>query len=436
LAAGVGAAAKLIPAPRVLADRSPNAKLGVAVIGCGGAGGGNPGTAARERCVALVDVDDKTLGKAMDKISKNVPNPKVYHDYRRMFDECHKDLDVVLIATPDHHHAPAAVRAIRLGKHAFSQKPLAHNIHECRTLAEEARKHKVHTQMGNQGHCGEGYRRLCEYLWAGAIGNVIETHSIQSRNFGGTGGRPAAKPVPPGLHWDEWLGPAPFREYHDGLHPFSWRSWRAFGTGTLGDMACHVLDGVFWALKLAEAKSFTIECLSQTGGSQEMYTQNNALRWEFPARGDMPAVKVHSYDNNAQKPELWKRLESETGRKLGGGTIYVGEKGHMYTGTYGEGVRILPEAKHKAFPAPDKTLPRARGGPVSDLLHAIKNGGTACSNFVDSAGPFAEFVLSGILAMNAGPGKKIEWDVAKMQCTNLPELNQYVRRTYRKGWEV
>ncbi len=434
--AGAAAGMNFIPAPAFLAEASPNSKLGIAVVGCGGAGGGNPGVAANERCVALCDVDERTMGKVVKGIQGKVPNPKVYWDYRKMFDECHKDMDVVLIATPDHHHAPAAIRAIRLGKHAFSQKPLAHNIYECRTLAEAAKKHKVHTQMGNQGHCGEGYRRLCEYLWAGAVGKVLETHSIMGRNFGGTGGRPPSKPVPPYLHWNEWLGPAPWRDYHDGLHTFSWRSWREFGTGTLGDMACHVMDGVFWALKLEQVQTFTIECLSQTGGSEEMYTQNNAIRWEFPSPGDLPPVKVHSYDNEGQKPEVWKQLEKECNKKWDHGTVYVGEKGYLYTGTYGENLQILPEEKHRDFQPPPQSIPRVHGGPIGDLLQACKGGKPPCSNFVDSAGPFTEMVLSGILAMNAGPGKKIEWDVKKMQSTNLPEVNQYVKRTYREGWEV
>jgi len=437
-AAAVGAATgtNLFGAPAILSDRSPNGKLGVGVIACGGMGGGNPGVAANERLVALVDVDEGAIAKAVASIKDKVPNPKVYFDYRKMFDECHKDLDVVLIATPDHHHAPAAMRALKHGKAVFVQKPMAHNIAECRAMANAARQQKVMTQMGNQGHCGEGYRRLCEYIWAGAIGKVIETHSILGRSFGGTGGRPEAKPVPPGVHWDEWLGPAPFRGYHEGLHPFSWRSWRQFGAGTLGDMACHVMDGVFWALRLSEAKRYTIECLAQKGGSEEKFPQDNALRWDFPARGDMPPVKVYAYDNESQKPELVKELEVKSQRRFKNGTIYVGENGCMYTGTYGDGVRIIPEEKHQAFPVPEQKIPRVKGGPIGDLFQAIRGGAAPCSNFIDSSGPFTEMVLSGELAMFAGVGRKVEWNVAAMKCTNLPELNQYVSRAYRPRWEL
>jgi len=434
--ASAAAGTQWFAAPAVLAAPSPNTKLGVAVVGCGGAGGGNPGMAASERLVALVDIDDKRIAQAAGRIKNKVPNPRVYHDYRKMLDECHKEIDVVLIATPDHHHAPAAIRAINLGKAAFVQKPMAHNIAECYALMAAARKQNVPTQMGNQGHYGEHIRRACEYIWAGAIGKVTETHTILGRNFGGTGGRPASKPVPAGLHWDEWIGPAPYRDYHDGLHPFSWRSWRQFGTGTIGDMACHNLDSLFWALKLGEAKRFTVECLSQRGGSEEMYSQDNVIRWEFPPRGDMPPVKVHSYDNGNSKPEIMADTERKYSIKFRECTLYVGDKGMFRTGGTSSAAEILPAEKHREFPVPEKTLPRAHGGPVSDLFYACKNGVTACSNFVDSAGPLTAFVLTGHLAMFAGVGKKLQWDVEKMQCTNLPEVNQHVRRTYRKGWEV
>jgi predicted dehydrogenase len=350
-----------------------------------------------------------------------------------MFDECAKDIDAVLIATPDHHHAPAAIRAIQLGKHVFVEKPMTWCLYEARKLTEEARKNKVATQMGNQGHSGEGYRRLCEYIWAGAIGDVTETHSLMSRNFGGSGGRPAGKMVPQGVHWDEWLGPASARDYHDGLHPFSWRSWCEFGTGTLGDMGCHVLDGVHWALKLAEAKRFTIECMAQKGGSKEMFPQSNHLRWEFPARGDMPAVKINSYDH--EWPQLVKDLAKKFGEKFDGGTLYVGTKGVMFTGTYGENPRILPKEKHAEFPKPAQKIPRSKHGNKGDFLAACKGGDPASSNF-DASGPFTEFVLTGVLASRAGVGKKIEWDVEKLLCTNLSEVNQWVKRNYRKGWEV
>jgi predicted dehydrogenase len=431
--AALGGGASLFGMPSVLTARAPNEKLGIAVIGGGGQGSGNPGIAAGERLVALVDIDDKRMGEAVAKIAAKVPNPKTYYDYRKMFDECHKDIDAVLIATPDHHHAPAAIRAIQLGKHVFCEKPLTWCLYEARTLTESARKTRVATQMGNQGHSGEGYRRLCEYLWAGAIGNVIETHSLMSRNFGGKGGRPATKDVPPHVHWDEWLGPAQARDYHDGLHPFNWRSWCEFGTSSLGEMGCHVLDGVHWALKLGDAKTFSIECVAQTPGSKEMFARDNHIRWEFPARGDMPVVKVNSYDQNW--PAFVKELEQKHGEKFGGGTVYVGDRGVMVTGTYGDNPRILPKEKHDAFPKPPVRLARSKHGVKGDFLAACKGGEAASSNF-DVSGPFTEFILTSVLAERAGVGLKLEWDVQKLLCTNVADVNRWVKRDYREGWEV
>jgi predicted dehydrogenase len=437
--AGTAAGVQSIGSFSLLAAASPNARLGVAVIGVGGMGGYSFGAAMGERLVAICDVDENTVAKALKEFAQKKPDqpaPKVYHDYRKMLEECHADLDVVLIATPDHHHAPAAIRAINLGKATFSQKPLAHNIYECHALAKAAREKKVLTQMGNQGHGSEAIRRACEYLWASAIGNVTETHSILGRNFGGSGGRPASKPVPAGLHWDEWLGPAPFREYHDGLHTFSWRSWRPFGTGTIGDMACHNLDALFWALKIGEAKTFTIECLNTKGGSAEMYPQDNIVRYEIPARGNLPPVKVHVYDHASLKPQIMKDTEKSCEVTFSECTLFVGEKGlFRTTGTCGS-AEFLPKEKKQDFPAPPKTLPRAHGGPIEDLFYACKNGTTPCSNFPNSAGPLTAFALTGHLAQFAGVGRKLEWDVEKMECTNLPEVNRYVRREYRPGWEV
>jgi predicted dehydrogenase len=435
--AGAAAAARLSAAPAILADPAPNSKLGVGVVAVGGMGGYSLDCSLRERPVAFCDVVEKTLDSAMDRADKQGhPPPKRYYDYRKMIDECHKDLDVVLVATPDHNHAPACLRAIDYGKAAFSQKPLAHDIAECYALAKAAREKKVLTQMGNQGHCGESIRQVCEHIWAGAIGKVTETHTILGRNFGGTGGRPPSKPVPEGLHWDEWLGPAPYRDYHDNLHPFDWRSWRQFGTGTIGDMACHNIDTLFWALRIAQAKTFSIECLSKKGGSEEKYSTDNVLRWTIPARGDMPEVKVHAYDNGGIKPEIMKDAEKQYGIQFGECTLFVGDKGLLrIQGTSG-GWEFLPKERRKEIPEAPKTLPRAHGGPIEDLFHALKNGGTPCSNFPDAAAPLASFVLTGHLAMFAGVGKKLEWDVEKMRVTNDSRANRYVWRECWKGWEA
>lgn len=418
--------------PWVLAGESTADKLRVAVIGAAGMGGYSVSSALRENLVALVDIDEQRIAKVMKDSVKETAQPKIFYDYRKMLDECHKDLDVVLIGTPDHHHAPAAIRAIHYGKHVFCQKPLAHNIAECYALAKAAREKKVLTQMGNQGYCGEPIRRAAEYIAAGAIGDVTETHTLLDRNFGGSGGRPASKPVPAGLHWDEWIGPAPFRDYHDGLHPFAWRNWKAFGTGTIGDMACHRLAYPFMALRLWEVKKFTVECLNTKGGSDEMYPQDNVVCYHIPARDNFPACKCYVYDHAALRPEIMKEMEAKHSVKWSEATLFVGTKGYLTNRA-----QILPQSEHEKFPAPEKTLARAKAsGPIEDLYACIRGGGTPVSNFIDAGGPLTAMALTGHLAQYAGVGGKIDWDVEKMECTNQPEFNAFVRREYRSGWEV
>ncbi|MBE3071276.1 MAG: Gfo/Idh/MocA family oxidoreductase [Planctomycetes bacterium] len=448
------AAAQVAAGPILLAEAVPPSKLACAVVGANGQGMASVHAAAGERIVALVDADEKRLAATVKELADKFKGVdasaiRTFTDYRRMYDEMAKDLDVVFVATPDHHHAPASMRAIKLGKHVFCEKPLAHTIHEFRAIAEAARRHNVRTQMGNQGHCGDGYRRLCEYIWVGAIGHVVETHTWIGMVNGGTGGRPPSQPVPEGLHWDEWLGPAPYRDYHPGLHPGSWRSWWDFGNGTLGDWGCHQLDGVFWALKLGHATS--VECLEMHGGSDERYPLGSVVRYEFPARGDMPPVKVHWYDgvkddpSNPGKqvpvrPALVAEFERKYNRQFdqswgGGGTLYIGDKGVMVTGNYGSGPRILPEEQHKAFPVPPESLPRIRGGHFADFLRACRDGKPSAADF-SYAGPFTEGVLLGHLAYKAGIGKRVEWDGAAMSARNLPDLNRWVKREHRKGWEL
>ena len=423
------AALSALRSPTIMAADAGK-KLGVAVVGAGGMGGYSTDMGLQENFVAFADVDDKIAAAVMKKATDAGQKPKAFFDYRKMLDECKNDIDVVLIATPDHNHAPAAIRAMDLGKHCFCQKPLGHNIRECYVLAKAARDKKLKTNMGNQGQYEERMRLIAEYIDAGAIGNVLESHTILGRNFGGAGGRPASKPVPPTLHWDEWIGPAPYRDYHDGLHPFYWRDYRAFGTGTIGDMACHNVNPVFWALSLGKVKKFTIECLNTTGGSEEKYPQNNIVRYDIERPGK-PPVKVFVYDHDGLKPQIMKDTEKANDRKFGEFTLFVGEKGMM-----GSDSRIIPEAKHREFPNPPKTYARAHGDPVGDLYWAIRNDGTPAGNFPDFATPLTSIALVGHLAQFAGVGKKLEWDVEKMECTNMPSINQYVRRDYRKGWEV
>ena len=417
---------------RAARRQSPNEKLRVAVIGAGGMGGYAVDRALDEELVALCDVDDNVLAGVLKDKVKDRPTPRVYHDFRKLLDECEKGIDVVLVSTPDHTHAPAAIRALKMGKHTFCQKPLAYNIYECDALAKAARKRKVLTQMGNQGYCGERIRQVAEWIQSGAIGDVVETHTVLGRNFGGTGGRLPSRPAPSNLHWDEWVGPAQMREYHDELHPFSWRNWRDFGTGTVGDMACHHLAVPFMALKLWEVPRFTVECLNTANGSEEKFPQDNAVCYHIPARPNFPAAKLYVYDHEALKPPIMLDTEKSENRKFGEFTLFVGSKGMI-----GSDGLLIPMSRHDELTKPTPTIPRAHGGgPIEDLYWCIRNNGTPASNFPDAASPLTIMALTAHLAQFAGKGSKIEWDMKKLRAANMPELNRYIRRKYRKGWEV
>lgn len=429
-------------------------KLRLAVIGCGIQGCGTHVPAAlRERLVALVDPDDKCIANALKRAGTldkdfKASTVRTFSDYRKMFDAMATEIDAVLIATPNHQHALPALMAMKLGKGVYVEKPLCYDITEAHTLSDVAAKQKVATQMGNQGHSGDGYRRLCEYIWAGAIGNVTEVHCWSDRANGGRGERPAEKPVPAGLHWDEWIGPAPLRNYHDDLHPHEWHGWHDFGNGSLGNMGCHVMDGAHWALKLGHPAAIELE--EQNGGTAERYPVGTRIRWDFPARGTMPPVKLFWYDGKraaldasgeqgktvSNRPPLVLELEKKYNRNFGGnGSIYVGDKGYMYTGTYGEGVRIVPEEEHKKFPVPEVSIPRIKGGHHGDFFRACRGGEPACANFAYAA-KFTEVILLGCLAAKAGPGRKLEWDGPNMKVTNIPEINRYLTRSYRAGWQA
>jgi predicted dehydrogenase len=431
--AGAAGLSGLLKGPYVMAQPAKTDKLRVAVVGAGGMGGYSVDCALQENLVALCDIDENTIASVMRDKVKDQAKPKIYYDYRKMLDESGKNIDVVLVATPDHNHAPAAIRAIDAGKHVFCQKPLAYDIYECDALAKAARRKKVLTQMGNQGYCGESIRRVAEYIQSGAIGDVVETHTCLGRNFGGSGGRPPSKPVPPGVHWNEWIGPAPYREYHDNLHPFNWRNWRAFGTGTIGDMACHHVAVPFMALRLWEVPHFTVECINTSGGSEEMYPQDNIVCYHIPARPGIPAFKMYVYDHQELTPAIWKDTEKSEGRQFGEFTLFVGTKGMI-----GSDSILIPSSKHEEYPAPPKTLPRAHApGPIEELFWCIRNGGKPVSNFPEAAAPLTIIALTGHLAQFEGKGSKIEWDMRKLTCTNNKDANQYIRRNqYRKGWEV
>jgi predicted dehydrogenase len=433
-------------------DTPPSGKLNVAAIGVGGIGQSNLKVICKplserqeegawpdsnsQNIVALCDVDWEYAKETFEEY----PEAKRYKDYRVMLEEMGDKIDAVLIATPDHTHACIAMQAMRHGKHIYVQKPLTHSVYEARILTEAARKYGVITQMGNQGHSWEGNRQICEWIWDGAIGNVHEVHAWTNRPVWPQG-LPTPEdtpPVPKTLDWDLWLGPAPQRPYHPAYHPWDWRAWVDFGTGALGDMACHILDPVFWALKLKYPVSVEGSYVSnviqkwEKQPVQDSYPLGSSIHLEYPARKSMPAVKVHWYDGGLM-PERPEELEDS--RRMGdnsGGVIFIGDEGKLMCGAYGRQPELIPYPRMKAYQKPKKIIPRVETTHEMDWVNAVKEGRQPSSNF-DYAGPFTEMVLMGNLCLFE-PGKKILWDGDNMQVTNIPELNKYVNPPYRDGW--
>ncbi len=418
---------------------SANNRLNIAGIGVGGMGRVNlEAVAGTENIVALCDVDSQYAAATFEKY----PAAKKFKDYRTMLDEMGNTIDAVIIATPDHTHAIIAMECMRRGKHVYVQKPLTRTVHEARMLTEAARKYKVVTQMGNQGHSGEGIRLICEWIWDGAIGDVREVHAWTNRPIWPQGiKRPAETPaVPDTLDWDLWIGPAPMRPYHPAYHPWNWRAWVDFGTGALGDMACHILDPVFWSLKLKYPISVEGACASNViergkkVGLAETYPLGSVIHLEYPSRENLPAIKVHWYDGGLlpQRPD-----ELEDGLRMGdndGGVLFVGDKGKLMCGCYGKGPQLLPYTRMKDYNRPGQTLPRVETSHEMNWVDACKAGTQASCSF-DYAGPFTEMVLMGNLSLFS-PGRKILWDGEKMEVTNFPELNKYVKPQYREGWTL
>jgi predicted dehydrogenase len=416
----------------------PSEKLNIAGVGVGGMGKNNIRACESENIVALCDVDDDYAAK----VFQSYPNARKWTDFRKMLDE-QKDIDAVIIATPDHAHAVITIAAMQRGKHVYCQKPLTRTVWEARMLTEAARKYKVATQMGNQGHSSNEIRLICEWIWDGAIGDVREVHCWTDRPVWPQGmDRPKdTPPVPSTLDWDIWIGPIQKRPYHPAYHPFNWRAWLDFGAGALGDMGCHVMDAAFWALKLkypvsVEAShSYEVHEMWKRFDNKETYPSASMVHYQFPARGDMPPVKLHWYDGGIlpQRPE-----ELEPWRKMpDGGTIFVGDKGKIMCGSSAQNPRIIPETKMKEYKQPAQTLPRIEKGSEGhelDWIRACKGGPAASGNF-DYAGPFTETVVMGNLAV-LNPNMVLEWDGENMKITNNEEANAFVKPEYRKGWSL
>lgn len=487
-----GAPAKL--SLKAMGYKSPNEKLNIASIGAGGKAASDiRGCGQTENIVALCDVDDtraQNIFKQYDQATK-------YRDFRVMLDKEANNIDAVIVTVPDFMHATAAMWAMERGKHVFVQKPLAHTIWECRQLTEAAAKYKVATQMGNQGYSNEGTRQCAEMIWAGEIGDVTEVHAWTNRPVWPQGlpDLPAETPVPDTLDWNLWQGISGPRPYSDKYAPFSWRGFFDYGCGALGDMACHILGAPNMALKLGSPTS--VECVRQEGKSKYYYPSKSVIRFDFPARGTMPAVKIFWYDGILEQPDIPGVAKGEilgdlprqrgTGQRPGqpphesqvigqvfsksyftdppaevrvqpqtnqplptdanaridaqmsraisvgsNGSLFVGAKGMITTGTYGENTRLLPVDKMRDYEFPREFLTRSPGH-YRDWIRACKGGDPACSNFSVSA-PFTEWISLGALALRFEG--KLEWDSERMRITNNPEANKLIKPSFRKGWSL
>jgi len=437
-AAGIAGGAYMM-APRVALGRasgklSPNEKMNIAGIGVGGMGGANINECASENIIALCDVDPEYAAKTFAKY----PNARIYTDYREMLDK-EKELDGVVIGTPDHTHAVISMAAIQSGLHVYCQKPLTHDVYEARTLAQAARAAGITSQMGIQGHSGEGLRLICEWIWGGAIGAVTQVDAWCSLSYYPYGHAPWSSkwddrptdtpPLPGKLNWDLWLGPAPERPYHPAYHPMVWRCWWDFGCGMMGDRGVHTLDCVYSAMKLGYPDTVHATVL---GGNAETHPLAATVTFRFPDREGMAPLKVTWYEGlEPPRPD-----ELEDGRQLPaeGGVLFRGDKGVIMCGVYGDSPRLIPESAMREAKLPERTLPRVEGTHEQDWIRACKEGRQAGATF-DYSGPLTEVALLGNVARRF-PGRVLHWDGPNVQITNLPEANEWVRRPYRAGWTL
>ncbi len=411
-AAGVG----FWGAAQAAETNAANGKLNIACIGTANRATSNINGVAGEKIVALCDVDTNYLDKAKERFS----DARAYVDYRELLDREGDRIDAVVISTPDHQHAPPAIRALRRGLHVYCEKPLSHTVEEARLLAQEAKKQGVATQMGTQIHAGENYRRVVEAIQAGAIGDVREAHVWVGKGWGG-GERPEKAEEPPKhLAWDLWLGPAPERHYASGrYHTFNWRRWWDFGQGTLGDMACHFMDLPFWALKLRHPTRVEAE-------GPEVHPETCPLglivRYEFPEREGLPPVKLTWYDGNLTPKQLH-------GQPMpGNGVLFVGSEGMMFA-DYGS-FRLYPQQRAEGFQPPPQTIARSPGH-YNEWITACKTGSPTTCNF-DYSGALTETVLLGNVAFRAGQG--FTWNGEALKAEDAPAADAFVRKEYREGW--
>lgn len=397
---------------------SANEKLKIACIGTANRALADIDGVAGENIVAVCDIDETYL----ERSAKRFPDAKTYVDYREMIEAEADRIDAVVVATADHNHAPATIRAIRKKLHVYCEKPLTHTVHEARLIAEEAKKYGVATQLGTQIHATDNYRRVVEVIQSGAIGDVTEAHVWVGKGWGGGDLPEKADEPPKTLHWDLWLGPAPERPFAAGrYHPAQWRRWWTFGQGTLGDMACHYMDLPFWALKLRHPVSCRAE-------GPEVHPETCPLglkvEYQFPKRGDLAPVKLTWYDGNM----IPKTVAGE--RVPGSGVMFVGTEGHMFA-DYGR-YKLYPSDKFVGYTPPAQTIARSIGH-HAEWIKACKDGSPTTCNF-DYSGALTETVLLGNVAYRTG--EALEWDAKNLRAPNCGLADQYIRKEYRKGWEV
>ena len=442
--AAAAAAFTIVPGSVLAGRRSvpPSEKINLGCIGVGDQGSRDMKSFLAKddvRILAVCDVDANNRKRAADTINEKYNNRdcRAYNDFHQMLDK-HKNIDAVLVVTPDHTHAPISVAAMKAGKHVYCQKPLTHTVLEARKMVESARKYKVATQLGTVNQASEDSRLLREWIWAGAIGPVREVHNWSNRPIWPQGiDRPTeTPPVPATLDWDRWLGPAPHRPYHPAYLPLVWRGWLDFGTGALGDMGCYSFDTIFRVLKLEHPRSveaagsaFAPKMWNQLQINTETYPRASVIRWQFPARAGMPPVTVTWHDGGMFPLEP-DELEGQPLHREG--LLFIGNKGKILCDFSGGSPKLIPEEKMQAFKRPPKTLPRSIGH-HDEWLRACKGGQAAGANF-EYSGLVTQALLLGNVALRTR--RKLYWDGPNLKVTNIPEANTYLHCKYRQPWTL
>lgn len=433
--AALGAAPMIVPSHVLGADgqTAPSNKVNLAAVGAAGMGGADlNGLSQYCNVVALADVDWRHASGSFEKYA----SAKRFKDFRKMFDEMANSFDAVLVATPDHCHAIAAMTAIQHGKHVYCEKPLAHSFGEVRALMKAAKEKNVVTQLGNQGHSFGSIRDFVEWIQAGAIGQVHTIHCGSDAVNSGVDQLARLQEkheIPATLDWDLWLGPAQFRPYHPAYLPGSWRGWTPFGNGTIGDWMCHVVDPVFWALDLGAPTSVIAKVKDYDPKTQgDAFPKGDVVTYEFPAKGNRGPITMHWYSGveRVPRPEEFEKDDKD----IGSGAVVIGSGGKITYGSHGAGgVRLLPEKRMDEFKRPAKTLTRVKDHHW-DWIDAIRTGRKAGSDF-SYGGALTEIPMLGVIAIKLA-GTKLEWNAETSQFKNSNEANALLNPPARKGWAV